>query len=74
MNLEAGDLIGLLIGIPVAIGCSRLIATQLYPVRGWDPIVLSGAILALAACAFLASIIPARRAASINPVQALRIE
>ena len=67
-------LIGLLIGIPVAIGCSRLIAAQLYEVKGWDPMVLTGAILTLATCAFFASIIPARKAASINPVQALRIE
>jgi predicted permease len=67
-------LIGLAIGIPIAIGCARLIANQLYYVKGWDPIVLGGAVIALAACALLASIIPARRAASINPVQALRTE
>ena len=66
--------IGLAIGIPVAIGCSRLIANQLYYVKGWDPIVIGAAVLALAACAFFASIIPARRAASINPLQALRTE
>jgi ABC-type antimicrobial peptide transport system permease subunit len=64
-------LIGLAIGIPVAIGCSRLIAAQLYEVKGWDPLVLAGAILTLVTCAFFASIIPARRAASISPVQAL---
>ena len=67
-------LIGLAIGIPVAIGCSLLIAAQLYEVKGWDPLVLGVAIVTLAACAFFASIIPARRAASIDPVQALRIE
>jgi ABC-type antimicrobial peptide transport system permease subunit len=67
-------LIGLAIGIPVAIGCSRLIAAQLYEVKGWDPLVLGVAIVTLAGCAFFASIIPARRAASIDPVQALRIE
>jgi predicted permease len=67
-------LIGLFIGIPITVGCSKLIANQLFYVKGWDPMVLGGAILALAACAFLASIIPARRAASINPVQALRTE
>ncbi len=67
-------LIGLLIGIPVSIGCSRLIATQLYQVKGWDPLVLAGSILALGVCALLASIIPALRAASINPVTALRVE
>ncbi len=67
-------LIGLLIGIPVSIGCSRLIAAQLYRVKGWDPLVLAGATLTLALCAFFASIIPARRAASIDPVRALRTE
>ena len=67
-------LIGLAIGIPISIGCSRLIANQLYQVKGWDPLVLSLSILALGLCAFLASIIPAQRAASINPVTALRTE
>ncbi len=67
-------LIGLLIGIPVSIACARLIAAQLYHVKGWDPLVLSGAIVALGLCALLASIIPAQRAASVNPVQALRVE
>jgi predicted permease len=67
-------LIGLLIGIPISIGCSRLISAQLYQVKGWDPLVLGGSILALGICAFFASIIPAQRAASINPVRALRTE
>jgi predicted permease len=66
--------IGLMIGIPVAIVCSRLIGAQLYEVKGWDPIVLGGAVVVLGICAFFASIIPAQRAASINPVQALRAE
>jgi predicted permease len=67
-------LIGLAIGIPIAIGCARLIAAQLYQVKGWDPLVLSGAIVALGICALVASIIPAQRAAAIDPVRALRIE
>jgi predicted permease len=65
---------GLLIGLPLAIGCSRLIAAQLYQVKGWDPLVLAGSILALGVSALVASIIPAQRAAAINPVQALRAE
>ena len=67
-------LIGLLIGIPVSIACARLIANQLYQVKGWDPVVLTGSILSLGLCALLASIIPAMRAASIDPVKALRTE
>jgi predicted permease len=67
-------LIGLLIGIPASIGCSHLIASQLYEVKGWDPFVLGGSILTLSVCALFASIVPARRAASVNPVTALRVE
>jgi len=67
-------LVGLLLGIPIAIGCARLIAAQLYHVKGWDPLVLVGSIFALALCALLASIIPAQRAAAIDPARALRME
>jgi predicted permease len=67
-------LIGLAIGIPAAIGCAHLIASQLYQVKGWDPLVLAASVVTLSLCALVASIIPAQRAASIDPVQALRIE
>ena len=67
-------LIGLLIGIPLSIACARLIAAQLYHVKGWESLVLAGTIISLGLCALLASIIPAQRAASIDPVQALRTE
>jgi predicted permease len=67
-------LIGLLIGIPISLGCSRLIAAQLYQVKGWDPLVLGVSIVALAISAFIASVIPAQRAAAIDPVNALRAE
>jgi predicted permease len=67
-------LLGLLIGIPASIGCARLIASQLYQVKGWDPVVLCGSVIALLLCALVASIVPARRAASINPVTALHAE
>jgi predicted permease len=67
-------LIGLLIGIPISIACGHLIAAQLYQVKSWDPLVLAASIAALGFCALVASVIPAQRAASINPVQALRTE
>ncbi|HEY7212956.1 MAG TPA: ABC transporter permease [Bryobacteraceae bacterium] len=66
--------IGLAIGIPAAIGASRLLAAQLYNVRSWDPAALSTAILSLGICALLATVLPARRAASIDPMTALRTE
>jgi len=67
-------LIGLVIGIPLAIGAGRLISAQLYGVSFWDPFALSIAGTALAICALFAAIIPAGRAASIPPMSALRTE
>jgi ABC-type antimicrobial peptide transport system permease subunit len=67
-------LVGLAIGIPISIGTGHLIAAQLYQVKTWDPVVLTASIVALGLCALVASVIPAQRAASINPVQALRTE
>jgi ABC-type antimicrobial peptide transport system permease subunit len=66
--------IGLVVGIPISIGCGHLLAAQLYQVKSWDPLVLAGSMGALGLCALVASVIPAQRAASINPVQALRTE
>jgi predicted permease len=66
--------IGLVIGIPLAIGAGRLMAAQLYGVVHWDPVALSLATISLATCAFIAAIIPAARAASIDPMKALRTE
>jgi predicted permease len=66
--------IGLLLGLPLAIGAGRLIASELYGVSSWDPVALLVAASALAIAAFFAAIIPANRAASISPITALRIE
>jgi predicted permease len=65
---------GLVLGIPLAIGARRLISAQLYGVKGWDPTAISVAVAALGGCAFVAAIIPALRAASIDPMSALRTE
>jgi ABC-type antimicrobial peptide transport system permease subunit len=67
-------LIGLILGLPLAIGAGRLISAQLYGVSFWDPLALSLAATSLAICAFFAAIIPAGRAASISPTKALRTE
>ncbi|MBV9073644.1 MAG: ABC transporter permease [Acidobacteria bacterium] len=64
--------IGLAIGIPAAIGAGRLMTTQLFNVRPWDPIMLLMAVAALGLAALLASAIPARRAAGVEPMVALR--
>jgi macrolide transport system ATP-binding/permease protein len=69
--------VGLVIGIPVALFCVRSIKSiqsQLYQVAGWDAGVIAAAVGTLAVAAFVAGIIPARRAASVDPVRALRTE
>ena len=66
--------IGLAIGIPIALLCVRYVKTLLYDVTSADATVMAGAIVTLSLAACIAGIIPARRAASINPVQALRTE
>jgi ABC-type antimicrobial peptide transport system permease subunit len=67
-------LAGLILGVPLAIGAGRLISAQLYGVSSWDPLALGIAATALAISAFFAAVIPARRAASISPMKALRME
>ncbi|HEY2467313.1 MAG TPA: ABC transporter permease [Terracidiphilus sp.] len=67
-------LIGLVIGVPAAIATGRAITDQLYGVRPYDPAMLAIATFLLGIAAFLASVIPARRAASSDPIEALRIE
>jgi predicted permease len=64
--------IGLALGIPAAIGAGKLMNNQLFGVRPWDPIMLALAVLMLGLAALLASAVPARRAASVEPMVALR--
>ncbi len=66
--------IGLAIGIPGAIVAGHFMASQLYGVRPWDPVVLVTTAVVLALAAFVAAVLPARRAASVEPMQALRVE
>lgn len=64
--------IGLAIGIPAAIGAGKLMNNQLFGVKPWDPMMLALAALMLGLAALLASAIPARRAATVEPMVALR--
>jgi predicted permease len=66
--------LGLALGIPAALFAGHLMASQLYGVSAYDPLALAGSTLVLALCAAVAVFIPARRAASIEPMQALRSE
>jgi len=63
---------GLVLGLPLAVGAGYLLSAQLYGVSFWDPLALAAGVLALGASAFVAAILPARRAASISPATATR--
>jgi ABC-type antimicrobial peptide transport system permease subunit len=66
--------LGLAIGIPIALLGARVIATQLYGVHAYDPLSLLIAAAVLSLAAAIAGFVPARRAASIEPMKALRSE
>ncbi len=66
--------IGLAIGAPIAMLCVRYVKSQLYEITSVNFAVMAGAIGTLGLAAAIAGMIPARRAASIDPVKALRIE
>ena len=73
---EAGRLIavGLVLGLAGSIAAARVMRTLLFDPAPWDVTTLASVAAVLAAAAMLASYIPARRAASVNPIEALRVE
>ncbi|HEY7473647.1 MAG TPA: ABC transporter permease [Vicinamibacterales bacterium] len=64
--------VGLALGLPLAVGAGYLLSAQLFGVKFWDPVALGVGAMSLATCAFVAAIVPAGRAASISPIRALR--
>lgn len=66
--------LGLLIGLPLALAGGRAIASGLYGIKSYDPFVLGTAVLVLVASSIAAALIPARRAAKVDPMTALRYE
>lgn len=66
--------IGIAIGIPVAVAASRMIASMLFKVAAWDPAAIAASVLLMFVSAVLATWIPARRATRVDPMVALRYE
>ncbi len=65
---------GLVLGLPLALAATRIARTQLYGVTPYDPLSFAGAMLLLAIVTIVAGLIPARRAAQVDPMVALRYE
>ena len=66
--------IGIAIGLPLAMAATRLTGSMLYQLSPTDPVTLSAAVLVLLAVAAVAGYVPARRAAQLDPLVALRSE
>jgi len=66
--------IGVAIGLGAAIGLTRLMRSLLFEISPLDPLAFAAAPSLLVAAALLASYLPARRAAAVDPVEALRME
>jgi macrolide transport system ATP-binding/permease protein len=66
--------VGLVIGLICSIGASLLMRNMLFGVQAWDGGTLSCVAILLALASGAASFLPARRAATVNPVEALRAE
>ena len=67
-------IIGLAAGLVAALALGRLLTSQLYQISAHNPLVLAATVLLLGAAALLACLLPARRAAHVDPIQALRTE
>ena len=68
------SVVGALIGLPLAYGLTRLVGSLLYGLTPSNPIVLGGVLLVLLAVSLLAAYFPARRAAKVDPLVALRYD
>jgi predicted permease len=66
--------VGIAVALPAAFGLSRLLVSQLYGVKPGDPLTLFACVLISALMIAVAAAIPARRAASVDPMEALRSE
>jgi putative ABC transport system permease protein len=66
--------VGLIAGLAAALALARLLASQLYQVSAYNPLLLSATLVILGAAALLACLLPARRATRVDPIQALRTE
>jgi ABC-type antimicrobial peptide transport system permease subunit len=67
-------LVGVVVGLPLALALGRFVASMLFNLRPSDPAIMLGASAILASAGLAAAYVPARRAAQVDPMVALRCE
>lgn len=65
---------GVVLGLPLSLAAARFLRQQLFGLKGDDPLTYAGALIVVSTVVILSTWLPARRAAAINPVDALRYE
>ncbi len=65
--------LGIAAGVVMSVMATRVLTTQLFGVSSYDPVTFAAVVIALAVVALIASLIPATRAASVDPTRALRL-
>ena len=65
---------GVIVGLAVGVGLTRFMQAMLYEVRATDPVTIAGVALVLCGVGLIAALLPARRAATVSPMVALRVE
>ena len=66
--------VGAVVGVAAALGASRVLSSQLYGVSPTDPLTIAAVVATLIGVALVASAVPARRAAAVDPMRALQSE
>jgi ABC-type antimicrobial peptide transport system permease subunit len=65
---------GVVLGLPLSLAAARVVRQQLFGLKADDPSTYAGALIVVSTVVILSTWLPARRAAAINPVDALRYE
>ena len=74
LDIAKVALIGIAVALPLAVLLARWLRSQLFEVQPFDPVTLIGCVMVTAVMVMAAAALPARRAASVDPTQALRTE